>query len=333
MKKWYFPSWTGDFRLEAEGDGSVLQVVKPTLAEIAALNRFLVYAKKKGWTEESIVLDAEDRSVRLRSPVRVAGKELLSYIKPRDRTITAVKFESGKLEVADSSQESKLSKLITEESAKKEKAEAEAEAEAKAEAKAKDKPDKAASVARPTPCCPSCIPGAIDRASEVLLDFLTPAEHVEWARHRFLTVTGHLSGHRYLVCHRNHEIAQHFGRMCFDLTDQGVLHFHDWSVPPEEEVLAVKLIMQWREPWLRNEATCIGATSVLDNGGKDYVCRGRGWRDVFKNPFGGFGDGIADAVFTAGLGGALGAMSGDPAMLRHMAKEMERELRRLIRMN
>ena len=36
-----------------------------------------------------------------------------------------------------------------------------------------------------------------------------------------------------------------------------MLHFHDNSVPPEEEVLAAKLILEHREPWLRNEATCL----------------------------------------------------------------------------
>ncbi len=68
--------------------------------------------------------------------------------------------------------------------------------------------------------------------------------------------------------------------------DLGVLHFHDNSVPPEEEVLATKLILEHRESWLRHEATCLG-------GDFDFV---------FKNPFGGGGDGVPDSQLTGEIG-------------------------------
>ena len=54
-------------------------------------------------------------------------------------------------------------------------------------------------------------------------------------------------------------------------------------MPPEEEVLAAKLILEHREPWLRNEATCLQQT-------KDGK-----WHDLgflrYKNPFGDASDG------------------------------------------
>lgn len=84
-----------------------------------------------------------------------------------------------------------------------------------------------------------------------------------------------------------------------DLDDGQILHFHDNSVPPEEEVLAAKLILEHREPWLRNEATCLLQT-------KD----GR-WHDLgfmrYKNPFGDITDGRADAAITATFGIAVEA--------------------------
>ena len=46
-------------------------------------------------------------------------------------------------------------------------------------------------------------------------------------------------------------------KICYDIDDRCVLHFHDWTVPPEEEVLATKLILEHREAWLRNEATVL----------------------------------------------------------------------------
>jgi hypothetical protein len=147
---------------------------------------------------------------------------------------------------------------------------------------------KAVSVKRPTPSCPQCVPGAISRASEVLHAFLTPEERRTWDREHFITVEGGLSHHRYMLAHRHSAYAVQAGRICFDLDDDFTIHFHDNSVPPEEEVLAAKLILEHREPWLRNEATTFGHTTV-----------------TYKNPFGGVMDGTVEAGQTRRLGDAL----------------------------
>lgn len=151
----------------------------------------------------------------------------------------------------------------------------------------------AASVARPTLSCPRCAPGAVEPASEVLLSFLTPREHEDWAAHRAIIVHGGCSGHRYLVAHRHSDAAQQIGRICYDLDDSLVMHFHDTTVPPEEEVLAAELILKYREPWLRNEATVL------------WYMRDR-WVDLgymrYKNPFGDASDGAWDASLAKGLG-------------------------------
>ncbi len=338
--RWYFPSWAGDFRLLPDDDETArLEVEKPTPSEVEALNKFLVFAGKKGWVDKGTKLpDAEEgyrgskekQTLDVAASVAVAGKALLRYIKPKRTTLTAVRFEGGQVEVAESADESGLATMMAEATA--------IEKETKQQA-------KAASTSRPTPCCPQCIPGSVDRASEVLLSFLNEDEHRQWAERRAIVVTGHLSGHRYLVCHRHSELAQRFGRMCFDLSDEGVMHFHDWSVPPEEEVLAVKFMMEHREPWLRNEATCLGPIGLLSGTrathrivdldptlghgprlSREPVCDVTGvpiagasntpfrtWRDIFKNPFGGGMDGVADASFTAQIGsfaeGFLGTLS------------------------
>ena len=141
-------------------------------------------------------------------------------------------------------------------------------------------PAAAVTVKRPTPSCPQCVEGSVGPASEVLLAFLNVAEHDQWKAERCVTAIGGLSGHRYLIAHRETARAAYWGRICCDVDDGAILHFHDNAVPPEEEVLATKLILEYREPWLRNEATTFHATDVR-----------------YKNPFGGGGDGVADSMF------------------------------------
>ncbi len=268
--RWFFPAWSGDFRLDPIDDkSSLLVITKPTAREIAMLREFLAQARKKKWTTDDIALmEAIDaRTIKLDAPVDKTGPVLVKATKPADRTLTAVAFRDGRLEVAETGM---LTTLV-------EKAVAE-DAQA------------AVSVVRPTPSCPACVPGSVEPASEVLLSFLTPKEHEDWAAHRAIIVQGNCSGHRYLLAHRRSDTARRIGRICYDLDDQLVLHFHDWTVPPEEEVLAAKLILEHREPWLRNEATVL------------WMFPDGHWEDQgymrYKNPFGDHRDGVVDAALT-----------------------------------
>jgi len=287
--RWYFPAWNGDHRLvavdtsiyrDASPDKAcVLEISDPTAGETELLERFLAEAVKKRWTDVAKVkLESVDeggsasrarqeQKILLAAPLAEAGASLVGILKPKDRTITAVSYENGELVVGEKATPTKTPE--------------------------KGEPRAAASVARPTPCCPQCEVGATDRASECLLAFLSEEEHESWARHRRIVVTGGLSGHRYVLAHRRSPTAARIGRMCFDLDDERVVHFHDNSVPAEEEVLAAKLILEHREPWLRNEATVLGDGT-----------------DVFKNPFGDVLDGVADASLTRLVGLLASARSG-----------------------
>lgn len=281
MKAWFFPAWNGDFRLTPGDDEatSKLLVMAPTPHEMQLLASFMASARKKKWTKEKLAADdvLDTRTIVLRAPLAKVGPVLVKITKPADRTLTAVSFKDGKLEVAETGA---LETVI---------------------AKA-DPESKAVSVARPTPCCPSCVPGSVEPASDVLLSFLTPQEHADWAKHRAIMVTGGRSGHRYLIAHRHSRTAVLNGKICYDVDDHCVLHFHDWTVPPEEEVLATKLILEHREAWLRNEAT------VLQQDSKGA------WHDLgfmrYKNPFGDASDGRVDAALTATFGAVLAAAFG-----------------------
>lgn len=282
--KVYLPSWNGDIRLTSSpnNEDSLLILTDPTPNERIMVGTFLRFAKKKEWWEGDVPAEGKPYSgkeleLKIRAPIPKTSGVLIQIGRPKDRTLTAIKFSSGKMETIEGST------LQAREAIE------DALARAKKEEDEKEKEAKAASVKRPTPSCPQCLPGAIGPASEVLLDFLSPDQHEQWSRERAILVEGHLSGHRYLIAHRHSDIAQRVGRICYDVDDSGVMHFHDWSVPPEEEVLAAKLIMEHAEPWLRNEATCLGGT----------------FSDVYKNPFGNGGDGVESAMFAQQIGNDL----------------------------
>ncbi len=275
---WYLPSWNGDFRLEASGaDQATLKIVDATAFEKELLNAFLAKAAKRKWTSRIIDVDHPTMDVVLEAPIAAAGKLLVQMTKSKKKTLSAVVYKNGRITTEESTNDNALAAL--------------------AAAAAKDDAAKAVTVTRPTPCCPQCQPGANKRASEVLESFLTDEEHEEWSKHRKLTVFGGDTGHEYVIAHRNSKLAARFGRIAYDVDDGGVLHFHDWSVPAEEEVLATKLILENAEPWLRNEATCLGFAQ-------------NGWKSIFKNPFGNGSDGRPEAAFMETFGRALGLNSG-----------------------
>lgn len=275
--KFYIPSWNGDFRLEDDGKGgSRLVVHDPTPHEQKIVAEFLRSAGSKGWVSGD--LDPSSTPYRGRSeiaiaaPLSKASKVLLKLSRPKKQTLTAISFSNGKLSVvegADDEAAEKVEKVVEE----------------AASTEDPKQPAKAASVKRPTPCCPTCEIGSVEPASEVLLAFLNEEEHASWARDRAIVVTGGLTGHRYVLAHRQSQIAAYNTKMCFDLDDGEILHFHDNSVPPEEEVLAAKLILEHREPWLRNEATLLNGSNMK-----------------FKNPFGDYWDGTESASLMMEIG-------------------------------
>ena len=291
--RWFIPNWSGDYRLLSKNGSCVLEVVDPTGHEKLIVEKFLKAANKKGWLGEEFSLPVGYREsgkkktlFELDVPIAEAGPVLVKLTKPIERTITAVKFADGKLEVIDQAK----SKII--EAAVK-----------KAEAQEEKTPDKkaaAASVSRPTTCCPDCVPGSVERASDALLSFLTEEQHEQWAQSRSIVVEGNLTGHRYVLAHRHSPRAIEQTKICYDMEDRFVVHFHKNDVPPEEEVLAAKLVLEHREHWLRNEATCFYAAN-----------------DVFKNPFGDFFDGVRDSrtIVATGVGIKNGIVGGLAASL------------------
>lgn len=275
--KWFIPSWNGDLRLiphEKDESKTLLHIEKPTEREKETLGQMAAMFVENGWIKELKITKSLFRRVRpitIDAPISKVGPVVSAIMRPGPAVLTGILLQDDQM-ITHSGSATALAEVVD-------------RVEAEVLTQPEKAPKAAVTVKRPTPCCPQCIPGSIGPAREVLLTFLNEEQHASWAKDRTITVTGGLSGHQYLIAHRHSEIGQRLGRICYDLDDEFVMHFHDWTVPPEEEVLAAKLILEHRETWLRNEATAFGAKSHM-----------------FKNPFGGVDDGVADAAFTQGMG-------------------------------
>ena len=262
MTAFYFPAWNGDHRLVAEGDDACRLVVQdPSPNEIEALGKFMTAAVKKKWSRvDQRLLTSGDAyrgldggGLLISAPISKAGPLLLRLLKPGKAVLTAIKYESGRVSVVESGAPAALEKIE------------------KALEKKEERAEAAATVRRPRLCCPSCVALPEDaRAEGVLGAFLGRRQREQWeSEHRF-TVFGGETGHLYEISHRRSPRAQAQRRIVRDLDDGVVLHCYDWTVPPAEEALAAALILEHREPWLRNGATLFHAMHA---------------RSIFENPF------------------------------------------------
>lgn len=273
MARWYVPSICGDFRLESAEDGAkaMLTVSDPTPGEVERLRAFLVAARQREW----VSADANVRllgttTIPVDAPVADAGAVLVDAVGAQGPgRISAVRSSAGVIAITETAIETAnaLTRIGEE--------------------------GEAVSVRRPTPCCPEPVAGPERRASEVLRAFCSPVQWASWIERGFLLCLGAYTGHTYRLAHRNSALAVRQGRICADLDDRAVLHFHDSLLPAPEEVLAAKLILEHREDWLRNPSTCLSSR----------------FREVFRNPLGPQAlDGVRDANIVSAFGALFGGV-------------------------
>ncbi len=235
MDRWYFPSWCGDFRIEALGEAPArcaLTVTDPTPAELDRLDKFLGTARRKGWVRKAAGISPVGESrLELDVPVGVAGRVFLG--KAASQHLTVLRSSAGIL-CAERTDGTSCSSSSPEE----------------------EKAEAAVSVRRPTLDAPSPVPGPEVRASEVLRQFSTPAQWEAFVREGVLRCRGGLSGRLYEVAHRHHPLAIERGKCAWDVKDACIMYAYDWSVPPAEEVLMLKLVLEHAEDWIRNRSGC-----------------------------------------------------------------------------
>lgn len=293
--RWYIPSWNGDIRAEQAPDWedrTRITIIEPTPNELMTLGRLEHQFREQGWYKGDDPLwravkdrrrkEAKRQEVIVDAPLSKVAPLLVEGYTPGEQTLTAVVYQDGKVETVDGTEGTKALAEVADKAVKK-------------------KAKKAASVKRATPCCPACVPGSVTAASEVLLDFLDERQHADWSRHRYIQVRGGHTGHRYILAHRNSDLAVDLGRICWDADDRTVLHFHNNTVPPEEEVLGAMLVLRHREHWLRNEATVIQPSFHRDG----RVDHSHHPTNLLHNPFGDYLDGVEDAGITQTLGATV----------------------------
>lgn len=291
--RWFYPSFGGDFEVIAEGtDKTKLIVKEPTAAELAMLAKALRVARRRGWIAETAgIAEIGISELLLNAPLRDVCREIAKEVVPRQGALTALRSEGGVVTATLGIELPDPAPAPPEPTD---------EPTAVEPAVAADEPQLpvlaqeevvATTVKKPTHCCPYNQPGRMERAERVLRHFCTPAQLDEWDAEGTMTVLGHLSGHRYRVHHRHHPDAVRRGKIVYDLDDRDILHLWDWTVPPEEEALAMKLFLEHAEPAVRNNSSCLG----------NFDC-------VFNNPFPGVsqgGDGTDSAAFLGNIGGGF----------------------------
>ena len=244
LRSHHIPSATGDYELrDAGGDRCLLIVENPTAAERTILNRFLETARKKKWADPADAYNLTGRTeMYLSGPIAKVAPVLAGKTKG---DLTAVRSVDGQVTTVLRGVDDGT---------------AGTEADT-AESKALKDPnaDVAATVKRPTLCCPQPVLGPMVRSEGVLHAFSTERQRRTWRDHGYVEVLGGLSGHAYRIHHREHADAVRHGYITYDLDDAQVLHGHDWTVPPAEEVLSFALWLASPFEWyVRNEASGFG---------------------------------------------------------------------------
>src|SRR5574342_1219160 len=145
--QWYLPSWNGDFRLvpsPKQPAHTELLIAKPTAGEVSILNRFGAECEGRGWLKAWKKVSTGlwlKKKITIEAPLEEVGPLLVGLTKPGPAVLTAVRYEDGKLTTC-SGGPAELTKLADEIAKKPE----------------KEQPKASATVSRPTPCCPDCIP-------------------------------------------------------------------------------------------------------------------------------------------------------------------------------
>jgi hypothetical protein len=149
-------------------------------------------------------------------------------------------------------------------------------------------PELAVTLPRPVNCCPVTIPGPMEKADALLLAFCTPEQKSTWEAYGWLEARGQVTGDRYRIAHRHSPVAIKQGKPTWLLNHNVVVHAHLAWYPPAEEALALKLAVEGRESWIRNQST-IHRPSV----------------PVFAHPFRGEETQALDGTFEAQFMGSL----------------------------
>ncbi len=259
LTRWYRPSACGDFQLERIEDTVCKLVVKdPTPYEREQLELLMKNARENGYIDMLEGFGSEGGELVLNTSIEWAGNLLFGtwgaphgscgQVQPPRALLSVAMCGDKVVATWDSTQPKRCDEptdLVPVEA------------------------DKA--ITTPAPRrgsgggdCPESL------ASEVLRAFSTPDQWAEWQRTGgTMTVRGGCTGRRYRLAHRKCFVqTRRQETVAVGLDDRlrgfrssramPVLAF-DFELPPPEEVLSIKLVLEQREWWLRNPGSMPGA--------------------------------------------------------------------------
>jgi hypothetical protein len=257
---WLIPSTHGDIALEKTGPKSCrLHAFELTPNEEQAMTVLREHATKsplvgEPWATETAFRALTSTAYRTREGVRVdlaapldkVEAVLAKALKPGRELVRAVRFQDGKLTEVTTAKTDDVADAAAAAAGEAKAAAGEAKAAAAVAVAASAK--AGATVAQPNQGCPMPdFPAADIRASRVLETFLSVEQLRDYRATGGFVVRGADTGRRYLVCNREapalmRDQARRFNmpsfRQIYDLDRGEALCFHDWSVPPPEEMLA-----------------------------------------------------------------------------------------------
>lgn len=217
--KMYYTSNYGDVNIEQLENNVVIETTALTTTEESLLKEIL--KKYKGKIPEFTESDTsiENRKFTIEN-VKFADvhKTFTKILKKNKPTITALKFKDGRIEVTEELKDKDAEEATT-----------------------------GATVNKPRRHCP--IPSFQTtefRASNVLKEFLTEQQLQDFEQHRQFIVKGNYTGRKYLITSRWSQKIKTYGQI-YDLSTNELICANCNELPPSEEMLSLKLILEYRE--------------------------------------------------------------------------------------
>lgn len=236
MRAWFIPCFSGDFRLEPEGETSVLTVENPTALDRQRLDPFLVAAKARGWLDPAATYSHVGLTrLPIAAAMVLAGPVLAELAVPEEagrERWTALRHATGIVLTDDLAQ---AQVLIAGGSVRVSNDQVEIVA--------------AATLRAPARGCPPPAP-ALTRAAEALGAFSTARQLRSYLGEGRMVAFGNATGHPYAIFHRGEAARRGLGHCVVNLSSHQEICAWDDSVPAEEETLALKLAVEHRERWL-----------------------------------------------------------------------------------
>jgi hypothetical protein len=222
---WFVPTHRGDIRLvplDASGQGTLLEIEKPSPGETRILEAFLALCHKRDWlTDIATPTGVGITKIALPQSVAEVSPLLVEAAYGTAEVWTALRLPEGI--------ELKVGVPVPE--------------------KVPETTQAAVTVRQPERGCPAPEP-CNERASEVLRTFCSQTQWRSWQAAQSLVAYGGSSGKPYRIYHRNQAARKGLGHILVDADNREVCVW-DATVPAEEEVLATKLAVEHREDWLR----------------------------------------------------------------------------------